>query len=432
MNADAHAIIMLAAFEMLDEQLRAALASQRDLLADAGNYPDIFDNPTKPDAEKDPVDPDWRRFCRFPDDLPGPCMHMWPKHPVTQQQHRRPMIEHLLRSASDALAGGENDAFVKFVGCLSHYIGDVCQPAHLMDLALLEQLIPPPAHWRDFHYHTDLEAVTGPCAALEPPRPLGVDVEEIAWRLAGACSLAAVDCRQYVVPSVQALFAGDDTEAQRLAQGPVTRSAQLTADVWSSLWHASRGTLPPNAETLAELDLRHWPADEQRHDSVYGAAIVDGNRRLAGAQRTVAKAMLAGDDGQPRAVTGLGVLPHSGMNGPRDTWLHYSLPPRVFDRFDAAAGLHAELGAAGAVAFVVELDGREVFRHETRDANAPATPVHVPLHDATTLTLRVEDASGGRSFWDNHTVWARPRLIRRPLTPQPNHHDTAAHAPSAG
>lgn len=56
--------------------------------------------------------------------------------------------------------------FIKFAGCLSHLFGDTTQPAHLgydLNLEFISQLVPRPnkAQFKNFHYHTDIEAVTG-------------------------------------------------------------------------------------------------------------------------------------------------------------------------------------------------------------------------------------------------------------------------------
>jgi hypothetical protein len=280
-----------------------------------------------------------------------------------------------------------------------------------MDLELLAQLLPAPATMKDFHYHTDLEAVTGTCGRLEAARLLGISVAETAWRLVAANSRAMIECRRYIVPTLQALFTGRAEEAERLAGPPVTLAAQYTLDLLYTALKLAREDFSATEErALHTIDLRLWRPDAQRHDSVYGGAILDGNRNTLPSGASTVPAKLRFDDGQVRPVRGLGVLPHSGMAGPRDCWMRYELPPGVFARFEATVGMHAELVQDGAADFVVELDGREVFRSGKRTAVNAALPITVELGGRTQLTLKVEDANNGATFWNNHALWAQPRL----------------------
>lgn len=413
MNSLAHANIMEGACAALPPALRTVLAPAAKLLATASNYPDIFGDPTRPVDAKDRVDPAWRRFCMLPAELGGASVHAWPFQ-ATQQPKWRPVTQHLLAQAVDAQRHGDLESFVKFAGCVSHLIGDALQPAHIVDLALLAKLLPAPPERAGFHYHTDVEAVTGRCGPLRPPRLLGLDAAEAAWRLA-ALNTQAID-RVYrgIVPMLQALFAGRADEAESWADTPVTEAAQITADlVYTGLRLAAEDISSDERAALAEVDLRIWPTDEAFHDSVYGAAILDGNRSTPPSGAPIVPARLRMPDGTTRPARGLGVLPHSGMCGPRTCWMRYSLPPGVFDRFEALAGMHAVLTTDGAAEFVIALDGREAFRSGRRGAADAALPIRVVLGAAAEITLTVEDANDGRTFWNNHAFWAEPQLIRK-------------------
>ena len=412
MNGQAHANILLGAYGALPEPLRKALAPVEALLPQVANYPDLFDDPTRSVEDKATLDPEWRRFCVLPATLPGRCLHGWP-HPNTAQAQWRPITEHWLSEAIDAWRRQDLPGFAKFIGCLSHFFGDVTQPAHLTDLTLLAELLPAPATRPGFHYHTDLEAVTGNCDPLRAPQLLGLDVAEVAWRVAMRNTQAMHACRRCIVPTLQALFAGQTAEAEREAILPVTLAAQLTADLWYTAWKLATGEVGADeARSLNVVDLRTWPPDGAMHDSVYGGAIVDGNRCTPPSGAPIVPARLRFPDGVIRPVQGLGVLPHSGMYGPRTCWLRYSLPPGVFDRFEARVGLHADLVRDGAVAFVVETDAGPVFHSGRRTVHDPALPVVVQLGSCRELTLCVEDANAGKTFWNNHAFWADPRLVR--------------------
>ena len=104
------------------------------------------------------------------------------------------------------------------------------------------------------------------------------------------------------------------------------------------------------------------------------------------------------------------MLPHSGMNGPRECYMTWRIPAGVFRRFSAQVGLHAELATTGAVSFHVLLDGREEWCSGRMTAADLAQKIDLPLGGATEMTLQVCDANDGQSFWKNHAFGGEPQL----------------------
>lgn len=402
MNYDAHANIFRGAVAALPATLQAAIGPYEALFDDAGNYPDIFDNGTLPEADKDAHDPNWRRFCLYPPSLAGKNMHSWP-FPNERQIDHLPMLAHLFDHAVDAHSAGDIEGAIKFVGCLSHYLGDICQPAHLLDQHLMEQLLPPPPDKERFHYHGTLEAVTGECAALDSPSLLGATVEEACWRLMEFNRRAIDECRGYIVPTIQALFADDVPEATRLAERPVTVAAEGTRDIFATVASIAGGTASRSASE--RLDLRTWYPDESSFPVAYGKAFVDKSKTTGPPlDGPFHPARLRCEDGLVREVRGLGVIGRS--------WLTWHYPAGLFDRFEATIGMHAELATHGAGDFIIELDSKEVFRSGPMTSADVARSVSLPLEASTSLTIKVDDPSGGLSFYHNHAIWGNPALIR--------------------
>lgn len=412
MNKQAHANIMIGAFEALPITFRASLEKVRSFLPTVGNYPDLFDNPTLPDLEKDKLDPDWKHFCVFPADMGAINLHSWP-YPISEQMQSRPISSHWLAQAVHANRKKDYTSFIKFIGCLSHWFGDLTQSAHIVNSQLLAELMPVPPSLPTFHYHTDIEAVTGNCAPLLRPHLLGLTVEEISWRQAAINAEAIRECRRYVIPLLQAIFAGNKLQAEKLAEPPVTKAAQMTLDVmYTALRLASGDFSDEEKHAFGTVDLRLWKPDDEMHDLVYGGAILDGNRSTPPAGAPVVLGKLLFPDANVRAVPGLGVLPHSGMNGPRVCWLRYTLPVGVFSKFEALIGMNVELTRDGAAKFVVLLDGREVFGSGKLTVKDTVIPVSIKLNGASELTLKVEDANDGKTFWNNHAYWGDPKLMK--------------------
>ena len=416
MNFEAHNIIFKNAVAALPEDMRKVFKPYPELLELAGNYPDLFDDPTRPEDEKIKIDPEWQKYCVYPDELAGKTFHFWPTG-IDKQHERKPLSKYLLQKMIDTYKEEKFADFIKFSGCLSHLFGDTTQPAHLgndIKLEFISQLLPRPdkKQFADFHYHTDIEAVTGQCGRLNPSQLLGLSASETSWKIAGRCTEAIVYCRRFIIPILQALFAEDNSKAIENASEPVNIAAQLTSDaIFTAIKIATNSFTPEEKEKLNSVDLRILPADDEFHDSVYGAALLDGNKNVPPANAPIMPAKLKFKDGI-REVKGLGLLPHSGMNRERDCYMTWYLPQGVFRKFTASVGLHTDLAVGGAVSFHVLLDGKVAWSSGRMTIDDCAGNISLDLGNAQTLTLKVCDANNGKSFWKNHAVLAEPLLIK--------------------
>lgn len=417
MNKNAHNIIFQHGVAALPRDMRKIFEPYPELLDMVGNYPDFFDDPSKTDAERCGIDPQWSKYCIFPDTLAGRTMHSWPDS-FAQQLERQPLSRYYFEQMIGNYKNECYADFIKFAGCFSHLLGDTFQPAHLAaDTALhdIMELVPRPdkEQFKRFHYHTDIESVTGRCAELEAPELLGLSLSEATWRLAKRCAAARTYCRRFIIPIVQALFAGDEDAAIANASEPVTIAAQMTGNViFTAIKIAANSFSPAEIEQLKSLDLRFLPADKAFHDSVYAEAILDGNMdAIAPGAKPVLPAKLNFADG-PRQVKGLGVLPHSGMSRSRDCYMTWILPRGIFKQFSAKVGLHADLAVGGAVSFQVLLDDETVWDSGRMTRETLAKALTVPLGGAETLTLKVCDANDGQSFLRNHSIWADPVIAK--------------------
>lgn len=414
MNTQAHANILTGAFHVLPEYIREQLACDSQLLYLAGNYPDYFDDPTRPADQKTAIDPDWKRYCLFPDYLKAQAMHFWPGH-ISDQYSRIPMLDYLLQQMVECARRHDNVAFIKFSGCISHYFGDVTQPAHLnpeSDLNFIQDMLPCPddPYFANFHYHTSIEAVTGTCGILNTPELQGTGTLEAAWRLSRRCRSAVAYCRRFIVPIAQALFSRNLPAAELAASEPVTIAAQLTADAIFTAIAIAQNTFDENAlKALEFIDLRILPPDHQFHDMVYSGAIIDGNKNVPPNDAPVVPGKLRFANGVHN-VKGIGVLPHSGMSGPRECSMSWKLPSGVFGHFSATVGLHSELADTGAVSFHVLLDGKELWHSGQMTSDDVAKTINVNIGYSSELTLLVKDANQGKSFWKNHAFWADPMI----------------------
>ena len=416
MNGDAHINIIKAAATVLPEPLRAQFTKNYELLCKVSNYPDYFDDPSRPEADKLKTDPEWYRFCIYPEYLPARTMHSWPGH-TSNQTERIPLLEYLLEQMISCRNDNDTSGFIKFSGCLSHYFGDIIQPAHLTpasDPDYIGKLLPAPdtPEFANFHYHTSIESVTGICGKLHSLELLGTSSSEAAWRLSRRCLDAIRHCHRFIVPIVQALFEKNQEAATAAASEPVTIAAQLTADAIFTVNAIAENVFSEDAlNALKSVDLRLVIPDTQFHDLVYSGAILDGNKAVPPNDAPIIPAKLRFGD-KERIVKGLGMLPHSGMSGPRECRMLWKLPAGVFKIFSAIVGMHCDLAAGGAASFHVLVNGTEIWSSGKMTSVDQARPVNLKLDNAHEICLIVRDANNGTSFWKNHAFWATPLLTK--------------------
>lgn len=410
MNETSHANIMLNAYLIQTEELRTKSAIPPTLLRKAGNYPDYFDAPTVSDEKRCVIDPDWKKFIQLPPGLPAERLH-FVSAPIADTFARIPIYDYYFRQMIAELRKKNYHDFIKFAGCLSHAVGDATQPAHIGPDAnnlLLSHMLPVPdtPGLENFHYHTTVEAVTGQCADLPPPCLLGLSPQEAAWKLASETRKAIIYCRRFIIPIIQAVFANDQDKAESLAAEPVTIAAQLTADAIHTAYCIAEGT----AGDLPDEDLRQLPPIEEFHDYVYGGVVLDGNKKVPPNNVPVTPGVLK-INGENISMPGLGMLPHSGMNGDKVCFMTWQIPRGVFKTFSAWAGLHSQIGT-GAVEFRVQLDGITVWSSGKLEGGSEAVKCEIKLYDAEKLTIQVWAAGDESNFWNNHSYWGNPVLNR--------------------
>lgn len=164
----------------------------------------------------------------------------------------------------------------------------------------------------------------------------------------------------------------------------------------------SRILVPQTKASGEDLPLRRVPRTVQHIDGIYLDAL---DWRHAGAgwgsprrnQSVMEKRMTLGGRAFLR-----------GLGTHADSVLEYTLP-EGYRSFSATIGKDQEV-SGGSVVFVVEGDGRELFRSPVMRNDTPPAEITVPIAGIQTLTLRVENAGDGIAA--DHADWADAQLLR--------------------
>lgn len=335
--------------------------------------------------------------------------------PATQPENHE-LLCHFVGRAVTALQTNAVADAARYAGTLAHLLEDWSCPAHAVPndnmFTLFKQFLPPPDAYRYTPLHGPVENGTFPVDIGEHhPRLLGTTADEAAFNLLQRSQEGTVYARGQVIPIIQALYANDTNAWNAAQQKAAAVGARLVADALYTVICLGRARVDPaEAAALQATDLSAFapleaPALYLPQASFFskpnwghptrGAALKGGTEAVP--LRLAVEA--AGQTATRTFVSGIGTGTRSSLS--------YLIPPGVYARFTALAGLHAELGGCGSVTFEVFGNGRSLARVAAQ-GGAPARPVDVPLSGVTNLQLTATSAGGDGS--GNYAVWAQTEL----------------------
>jgi hypothetical protein len=396
-----HIHIAEAALDWLAGDCAAFWKPLRKIVAKASNYPDYF----AADSEKnEQIDPDWREYTMIPE-ADNTIVHSIIK-PLKLRETYPPIIKHWTAQTIASIKSGDNERAAKFIGCLSHLIGDTGQAAHTFDERLLKKLLPQGD--KRFIFHSTMERVMGKIEAPEyDTKFLGGSIKELNWRLIEELEILKQRNTAEVIPLLKAIMDGDNTAAEASASRSITLCAELFADLLVSIWNIASGE---KDGLKNEFELQNLVPVDQACDMLFNYEIMID--RIPG--KTVNKALMlnlgAGD------VHGIALLADMApfFKGVRRAFVEYSIPAGVFKYFESEVGLnHYSVNETKAV-FEVKLDGKTVFTSEALGKDDSGLRVKIELGDAERLQLYVRDARpapDGTKFF--YPLFANPKLIGR-------------------
>src|SRR5204863_210472 len=97
----------------------------------------------------------------------------------------------------------------------------------------------------------------------------------------------------------------------------------------------------------------------------------------------------------------------------------YSIPLKVYERFECHVGLHATLGTSGVMSFRVFADGEAVFDGGILTGDTPAKKVSIPVWRVRQISIETQNrVTTSATPAKNYAVIAAPRLIKAQSPPK--------------
>lgn len=344
-------------------------------------------------------------------------------HSPQNRHHNAYLMKHYFDKAVDHVKARQMDESARYAGTLLHFLEDSGSPAHSIpddnQLEIVKDLMPMPERFRDAALHRLVEA--GEVRLnLEAYRPqlLGTSSAEAVFNLIERLNAMVRNARAQVIPIVQGLVTGNDSEVETGRRRAAIMDAQVASDALYTL--VSIATERFERQETSNLDIRDvssltplevvkqsyfsqfgWFSDPYFGVPVRNALLENGEVRRPLALK------LCPDCKVTEFARGIGLGTHSRLT--------YALPEKVYDRFECLVGLHPTLGQKGKVVFRFYADGAAVFYSGLMTGEDPAQKVNLPMWDVNEISISVETANNERGH--NYAVIAQPTLFKSKKTP---------------
>lgn len=402
-HADHHKVVELAV-PALPEDSRRFWAPLTGSIAAACMLPDQFAIPLL-NGEDGP----WRRY--FPAAVP---LHSFEKLGAAARAHFFDLRFYVERIVALLRAGDVAEA-CRFLGVLSHHLGDFGEPAHYYEHEIT-LLLPPPPERLNCNPHRMLEdTVSSVTAIRHAPRVLGDSVDTIVPGLEGRLRELYELALAAILPMLSAAYRRDPATAAAAVDPVIAETAAVMADLLHTFCCLHTG-LYTSAERAAlaacRLDLLEPAAYDVEFNygcrPLRGAICLD---QVGHALPLQLRLCAAGRD-EVRAVDGLCLIPHAlPLRGTQYlAAVEFDLPSGTYTRFTCTAGLLAGYAPQAVCRFRVIGDGRA--RSESEPMGAGDAAVTVDIDVSGVRRLRLEVRTDGSTDKLAMPIWGWPTVHR--------------------
>jgi hypothetical protein len=315
----------------------------------------------------------------------------------------------------------------KYAGVLLHVIEDFASPSHVIEggiqFFLVKQLFPPPDSMKYARLHPLMERGDVSIAISDyAPRLLGTSTAEAAVRILQEMNLLIIQARGWVMPIVQAIYAGDAATIKSQNSIIADLSARLAADVLNTVFCIASGRFDEQAKQAFEaVSISSWIPLEAtdlvwRYPRMFSPlyaeiptsdVILDSNGEPLPLSLSIMESGKRADKKLEHGIAAGARITHTG----EPCLLSFLVPENVYDRFEALAGIHSVLGVEGATVFQVKADDRLLYDSGPVLRKDPARNISVPLLGVKEIYLITFPAT--KESAHNFAVWGEPRLIKK-------------------
>jgi len=404
MDTPMHIQIAESAVDWLTGDCAAFWNQFRKAITKASNYPDYFAAGERKAEKNDQIDIGWREYTMIPN-TDNPVVHAM-FSPLKIRETYPAVINHWTEKIIENIKFGHNEKAAKFVGTLSHIIGDTGQAAHVLDERLLKQLLPQGN--KRFIIHSTIEKVHGNIEMQRyDAKILASSIEELNWRLIEELEILKKSNTAEVIPILKAIMDGDNVAAEASASRSLTSCAKLFSNVLLTTWNIA---FNKDIKLEDELKIQRFIPLCEHCDMLFNYGIMQDCIPGKTLDEAVKLNLGAGN------VRGISLLTDMSQSfkEERKAFVEYSIPHNTFKYFEAEVGLnHYAVNETKAI-FKIKLDNKTVFTSESLGNDDFGVKIKIKLGDAQRIQLYVCDARPtpcDTKFF--YPIFANPKLTGR-------------------
>ncbi len=339
-------------------------------------------------------------------------------HEPHGRDHNAMTIGHYVNKTVESFRAGRVDEGARWLGCLLHFLQDCGSPSHSFpgdnQLSMWQDLIPVPPAFRDRGLHSFVENGEARVSlGSRPPVLLGTGTEETTFNLVERLNELVRNARGQLLPILQGVFRNDQAAITAGRVRAAEFDAAVVADAMYTILSIAVGKT--DATAAAALNTRHvesltplevvnqsyYPQFSYFSDPYFGYPVQNGIMAGGETRRKLALRVSENGSAERREFEhGIGAGTHTRL-----TW---SLPAKVYDRFEALTGLHADLGGEGKVTIRVFVDGQAAWYSGEMSGGDAAQRISVPVWGAREVSLSLESRAAKKG--GNYVVVADPVL----------------------
>ncbi len=376
----------------------------RKTIAKASNYPDYFVAGERKAEKNEQTDIAWREYTMIPNSDTSVVHAIF--DPKKIRETYPAVINYWFEKIIENIKSGEKEKAAKFIGSLSHIIGDTGSAAHTFDERPLKKLLPQGD--KRFVIHSTIERVMGKIEVQKyKAKVLGNSIEELSWRLIEELEILKQSNTAEVIPILKAIVDGDNVAAEACASRSLTSCAKLFADVLFSSWNITSGG---GYKADKELEIQNFIPLVEHCDMLFNYGVMKDH--IPGKTINDSVALNLGY----KDVSGISLLANMApfFKSIRETFVEYSIPCNVFKYFEMEIGLnHYTVNETKAI-FKVKLNSKTVFTSEPLGKDDFGVKIKIELGGSQRIQLYVCDvrpAPCDTKFF--YPIFANPKLTDR-------------------
>lgn len=393
MDAKVHRYIVERAIEFLPEKVRDYWSREFETMRAASEYPDIYNNPNSVSPKLAVMEPDWYELLHVKSEDKEYLLHT-ALDPSRLTETYPKLTSAYISKIMIAFKQNNTKKVAKLMGCLSHYIGDTGQPAHVVSDREIAELFPYVQNGY-MVYHEAVESILGRAENEYQSQLLGLTLVEINWAVIQKLEHLKSVSRAQEILILNAIYYGEFEKAQEPANKAVQACVELFSDILYSFYCIHNSFFDENERNrLSKLDLSELIPVNSFCDMMYGFKPLIGVHPDFSKKKGLTYKLVSFDLGIGEQVNGIALLPNMapGYKKSRNAFAEYNIPAGTYKSLTAIVGLNHKCENGTECIFEIWLDDNLAYRSKALGDKTTGEQIKLPLKDSSKIVLLSKDA----------------------------------------